>query len=34
MLYAFGDIRDGLIETYKGLHDFIGDWYSSSITIG
>ena len=27
MAYAFGDLKEGLIETYKGLHKFIEDWY-------
>lgn len=30
MLFAFGDTRDGLLDTYKGLHDFIEDLYCTS----
>jgi len=27
MAYAFGDVKEGLIETYKAIHDFLKTWY-------
>jgi hypothetical protein len=27
MAYAFGDVKEGLIETYRAIHDFLKAWY-------